>query len=101
MRAVVPMHSVQLTVLDLAALEQGDRALRGLDAVCASRGVFWLSGHGVGEAQVAEVLEQARRFFALPFDAKRAIERSDANPWGYFDRELTKNRRDWKEIWDF
>jgi isopenicillin N synthase-like dioxygenase len=39
-------------------------------------------------------------FFALPAERKRAIERTATNPWGFFDRELTKNVRDWKEIFD-
>jgi isopenicillin N synthase-like dioxygenase len=41
-----------------------------------------------------------RRFFALPHPEKRRIERTAENAWGFFDRELTKNRRDWKEIFD-
>jgi isopenicillin N synthase-like dioxygenase len=57
--------------------------------------------HGVAEEEQRAALAQMRAFFALPADAKRAIERTATNPWGYFDRELTKNRRDWKEIWDF
>jgi isopenicillin N synthase-like dioxygenase len=30
----------------------------------------------------------------------KAVERSETNHWGFYDRELTKNRRDWKEIYD-
>src|SRR5262245_63647227 len=40
-------------------------------------------------------------FFAEPRDVKRAIERSEDNSWGYYDRELTKNTLDWKEVFDF
>ena len=41
-----------------------------------------------------------REFFALPLADKLAIERTGDNPWGFYDRELTKNVRDWKEIFD-
>jgi hypothetical protein len=41
-----------------------------------------------------------RAFFALPLAARRAIERTAANSWGFYDRELTKNTRDWKQIFD-
>ena len=41
-----------------------------------------------------------RAFFALPDADKRAIERTATNSWGFYDRELTKNRRDWKQIFD-
>jgi isopenicillin N synthase-like dioxygenase len=49
---------------------------------------------------LAEAMAQARSFFAAPTQAKRALCRSRDNPWGYYDRELTKNRRDKKEIFD-
>ena len=39
-------------------------------------------------------------FFALPGAQKLAVERTADNPWGFYNRELTKNVRDWKEIFD-
>jgi isopenicillin N synthase-like dioxygenase len=41
------------------------------------------------------------QFFAQPQAAKLAIERTRENAWGFFDQELTKNVRDWKEIFDY
>ena len=41
-----------------------------------------------------------REFFALPDADKRGIERTATNSWGFYDRELTKNRRDWKQVFD-
>ena len=40
------------------------------------------------------------RFFAQKREAKQRLERTAENPWGYYDRELTKNVRDWKEVFD-
>jgi isopenicillin N synthase-like dioxygenase len=42
-----------------------------------------------------------RAFFDQPDGAKRKISRTADNPWGYFDQELTKNTRDWKQVYDF
>jgi isopenicillin N synthase-like dioxygenase len=42
-----------------------------------------------------------RAFFAMPLAAKRAIERTAANPWGFYDQELTRRTRDWKQIYDY
>lgn len=67
---------------------------------CADWGFFHLVGHGLDPALIAEVLAEAGEFFAAPSDTKRALSRSRDNPWGYYDRELTKNRRDKKEIFD-
>ncbi len=71
-----------------------------VDRACADWGFFHLVGHGLDPALLAEVMAQARGFFAQPAAAKRALARSRDNPWGYYDRELTKTRRDKKEIFD-
>ena len=42
-----------------------------------------------------------QEFFAQPREVKRQILRTAENPWGYFDEELTKNTRDWKEVFDY
>ena len=67
---------------------------------CADWGFFHLLGHGLDPALMQAVMTEARGLFAAPADAKRALSRSRENPWGYYDRELTKNRRDKKEIFD-
>ena len=45
-------------------------------------------------------MRAARAFFEQPAEAKQRLSRSRENPWGYYDKELTKNVRDWKEVWD-
>jgi isopenicillin N synthase-like dioxygenase len=40
------------------------------------------------------------QFFQLPTASKQQLSRSDANFWGFYDKELTKNEQDWKEIYD-
>ena len=44
---------------------------------------------------------ESRAFFAQSSDVKRAVGRSEQVPLGYYDRELTKRRRDQKEVFDF
>jgi isopenicillin N synthase-like dioxygenase len=67
---------------------------------CSEWGFFQIVGHGIGARQLAAAMAQTRAFFALPKEFKRAVSRNRDNPWGYYDRELTKNRRDKKEIFD-
>ena len=82
-------------------LDLGDRDFRGaLDAACRDWGFFYLEGHDVDRELCDAVLRYARRFFSLPPQEKRRIERTKTNTWGFYDQELTKNRRDWKEIFD-
>lgn len=67
---------------------------------CADWGFFHLVGHGLDEDLIVSAIGEARTFFAAPIAAKRALARNRDNPWGYNDRELTKNRRDKKQIFD-
>ncbi len=90
-------------VVDLSV--DSSRATRDLvEAVAAGArdyGFFQVVGHGVPEELVARVWGETRRFFALPVAAKQEVARTKTNPRGYYDRELTKNRRDLKEVFDF
>ena len=94
---------MQIPTLDLAdycrsGLTVSDRQAL-LDA-CQDHGFFLLVNHG-RDAEVAGVFQAARAFFSLPREKKLKVGRSEINPLGYYDRELTKRRRDQKEVFDF
>lgn len=74
--------------------------LEALDRACREWGCFQLVGHDLNGELCASVLSEMERFFALPHEDKLGIERTADNPWGFYDRELTKNVRDWKQIFD-
>ena len=81
------------------------KGLSGVDCdalahACKDHGFFIVGQHG-GERAVDNALKQAREFFALPKAQKKEVQRGEKNPLGYFDRELTKRRRDQKEVFDF
>jgi isopenicillin N synthase-like dioxygenase len=76
------------------------RIVDQIGAACRDWGFFQIVGHGVPTDVIAAVQDTSRRFFALPRDAKRRQLRSQDNPWGFYDRELTKEKRDRKEIFD-
>lgn len=96
-----------IPVIDIGPLEgsasgsQVDSTVRAISAACRDRGFFQVTGHGLPERLVTAVWDRTRDFFALPRAAKRAVARSADNPRGYYDRELTRNRRDLKEVFDF
>lgn len=87
-------------VIDIAALDDPESLYR-IDRACRDWGFFQVVGHGIDEPLMRSILEVSHEFFAQSADAKRRILRDAENPWGYFDRELTKNRQDRKEIYDF
>ncbi|KPJ80346.1 MAG: hypothetical protein AMJ58_08915 [Gammaproteobacteria bacterium SG8_30] len=87
-------------VIDIAELES-PAALDAIDRACREWGFFQVTGHGIDPLLLASIFAVSREFFARPAAEKRRIHRDADNPWGFFDRELTKNRQDWKEIYDF
>ncbi len=71
-----------------------------LHDACRDWGFFVLTGHGIDPALIEASLASTDRFFDQPLAIKNRIRRSAGNCWGYNDAELTKNKRDWKEILD-
>lgn len=74
--------------------------LAALDGACRDHGFFLLTGHGLDDL-IELTWQRAGAFFAAPRERKVAVMRDAQNPLGYFDRELTKRRRDNKEVFDF
>ncbi len=75
-------------------------SLQAIDAACRDHGFFLLSGHGLDDL-ISQTWIQTRRFFDADRSVRTSITRSQDNPLGYFDRELTKRKRDTKEVLDF
>ncbi len=75
-------------------------AVAALDAACRDHGFFLLEGHGLDDL-IARTWQQTRDFFDAPATWKRSVQRTETSPLGYYDRELTKRKRDQKEVFDF
>jgi len=67
---------------------------------CAAWGFFYVTGHGVAPDLVKRFYAEKAKFFALPAGTKGRVRRSAQNSKGWYDDELTKNKRDWKEGFD-
>ncbi|MDH3607598.1 MAG: hypothetical protein OER12_11450, partial [Acidimicrobiia bacterium] len=95
-------ETAAVPVIDLAddGQEVADRIVGQVARAATDLGFFQVVNHDLPEELVARVWECTEAFFALPMDSKRAIARSKTNSRGYYDRELTKNRRDLKEVLD-
>jgi isopenicillin N synthase-like dioxygenase len=94
------MSAGALPVIDIRDLRRA-ATHRAIDAACAEWGFFQVVGHGIDERTLGALRREMRAFFALPLAAKHAIMRTAENPWGFYDRELTKQTRDWKQIYDY
>jgi isopenicillin N synthase-like dioxygenase len=94
------MHTDNVPIIDITKLEQA-RTLDSLDLACREWGFFQVTGHGIEDSVITELFAVSRAFFSQPLAVKREVLRTAENPWGFFDQELTKNTRDWKQIYDF
>ncbi len=75
-------------------------SLDALDAACADHGFFLLEGHGLDDL-IERTWDATRRFFDSDTANKEAIRRNPEAMLGWYDRELTKRKRDHKEVFDF
>jgi isopenicillin N synthase-like dioxygenase len=90
----------QPPVIDLADAERA-HTHRAIDAACREWGVFQVVNHGIDLRLMAALRRQMRALFGAPLEEKRAIARTADNPWGFYDRELTRHTRDWKQVYDY
>jgi len=93
------MKNDSIPVIDASRLRDS-ASLHAIDQACRSWGFFQVVRHGIDRNVIENLKREMRAFFAQPLEVKRRVERSAVNPWGFYDRELTKNTRDWKQIFD-
>jgi isopenicillin N synthase-like dioxygenase len=92
-----PEDMDQVPVVDIS--NPTATSLADLDRACRDHGFFLLSGHGLDDL-IARTFAAAPSFFDAPTGVKNSVRRTETNPLGYTDRELTKQRRDHKEAFD-
>jgi isopenicillin N synthase-like dioxygenase len=93
-----------IPLLDLrrfdAAEAQRAAFLTELRTAAHEVGFFYLSGHDVDTQLLRDLMESARRFFALPEGEKMAIEMVNSPHFRGYNRvaaELTRGQPDWRE----
>ena len=92
--------SLQPPVIDVSEAERA-HVHQAIDAACRDWGVFQVVGHGIDLRLMAALRRQMCSLFGTPLEEKLAIARTAGNPWGFYDRELTRHERDWKQVYDY
>jgi isopenicillin N synthase-like dioxygenase len=97
-------QAVGLPLIDIsrfyAGPEERTRFIRELREVLHDHGFFYLTGHGVDQALIDDVLAISRRFFALPLEEKLKIEMVKSPHFRGYNRagyERTRGEKDWRE----
>jgi isopenicillin N synthase-like dioxygenase len=86
--------------IDLVSAENDLAILKPLDQACRDHGFFLLKNHGM-DIEIENMWRLSEKFFRKSSKEKRQILRSQDNSLGYYDRELTKRKRDLKEVFDY
>ncbi|HJL96481.1 MAG TPA: 2-oxoglutarate and iron-dependent oxygenase domain-containing protein [SAR86 cluster bacterium] len=94
------MNQVNVPTIDLQKDRSKTSQLKLLDSACRDHGFFLLKNHGM-QKEIDDMWKMSEWFFNQPREEKLNILRTDVIPLGYFDRELTKQKRDLKEVFDF
>jgi isopenicillin N synthase-like dioxygenase len=89
-----------MTSVPVVDIDAPQVTAKDLDAACVEHGFFLLRGHGLDRV-IERTWTATRSFFDAERSVRTAIMRSEDAPLGFFDRELTKRRRDHKEVFDF
>ncbi|POO03035.1 Isopenicillin N synthase [Trema orientale] len=97
-----------IPLIDLTAISSSgspdregiEKLVREVGGACSEWGFFQAVNHGVPAETRRKLESAARRFFAQDLEEKRKVRRSMECTLGYYDTELTKNVRDWKEVFD-
>lgn len=97
------MTLTRLPILDLSLADDPDTAedfRAELRRVTHEIGFFYLTGHGIPDAEFSRIIDVAQRFFALPEDEKLAIENTNSPHFRGYTRtggERTQGLVDWRE----
>jgi isopenicillin N synthase-like dioxygenase len=94
-------NKVQVPVIDLSAVTSEALLVEQIADACSEFGFFQVTSHGMPSELVEKYTEQCKLYFALPHETKLEWKRNEGNARGFFDDELTKQRRDWKQALDF
>ena len=90
------MSKPNVPIIDLQEASKDKGQLRLLDSACRDHGFFLLKNHGMQE-EINNMWSMSEWFFAQQREDKLKLLRSEEIPLGFYDRELTKQKRDLKE----
>ena len=102
LKSITTLPLLDLSQLDGTPEQRGD-FLDALRSAARQIGFFYLTGHGIDPALLAQVQQQARAFFALPEADKLAVGMLNSAHFRGYNRaasEITRGQPDLREQFD-
>ncbi|XP_058728292.1 flavonol synthase/flavanone 3-hydroxylase-like [Vicia villosa] len=78
-----------------------DELVKKIGSACKEWGFFQVINHGVPLESRERIISVGKKFFGQKMEEKKKVRRDLVNFMGYYESELTKNVRDWKEVFDY
>ena len=94
-------EDLRLPIISLSKDIPDNELVQQIASACSEFGSFQVVSHGIAPELIQAFNVQCKRYFNLPHETKLQWKRNEGNARGFFDDELTKQRRDWKEALDF
>ena len=91
--------TITAPVIDLSCPDKDQLATQIANA-CSTCGFFQVTHHGMPVELMERFKQQCELYFNLSQERKYQMKRHGSNSRGFFDDELTKQKRDWKECLD-
>lgn len=104
-KPTIPTISIASLLKSKATEEEKEdykKTLSSIRYACETYGFFYISNHGIPTTLIQDFRSSCANLFEhTPKQELLKIKRTQTNSRGYFDDELTKNKLDWKECFDF
>ncbi len=91
--------AMNVTTIDLSTTSD-EEIIEKVSQACSEFGFFQIIHHGISSELIDAYLECCKEYFALPLETKLQWKRNEGNARGFFNDELTQQKRDWKEALD-
>ncbi|MED6159700.1 hypothetical protein PIB30_044626 [Stylosanthes scabra] len=107
--SVSTMEAQGIPVIDLSPVTTSsnpspssiEALVKEIGIACKKWGFFQVTNHGVPLSVKQNLEEASKEFFGQSLEEKKKVSRDERSPSGYYDTELTRNVRDWKQVFDF
>lgn len=95
----------RVPVIDIAGLyqdgEERQAVVEEIGRACSRWGFFQVINSGFDAELMERTYAEMAAFFQLPREEKMRVRRNEENSKGYLEKEFTKRKIDWKEVFDF
>lgn len=86
---------------DQFSVEEVKNTFQEISIASQRWGFYHVINHDINDELLNGMKTQMRLFFSQPLELKKSVKRSENNSRGYANDELTKQRLDLKEVYDF